>query len=718
MLVPARPARRASRPAPLVVLLATLIAAPAPGQEPAPSPTPSRADTPAERRLEEKRREAEAARVHELEDIVVTGTRTEYAVGEAPVPVQVIDKDEIRAISANNIAEALNRIPGIYVRQNEQFGLGAATVRMQGTNANQVAILRNGRRFRGGVNGVVDLRDIAVEDIERIEIIRGPASSIYGSDAMGGVINIITREGSKRLHVSTTAAGGNAGQQLYQASHGWQVGPVGYFLSYQYQQVALAQLYGDVSKQFDDIDALQVRNDVSAQIDYQPLADHLLTLNGDYNPIREGPDSSRMNLTVGGEWKWRPSETWEPSLGASWYDFRRDNALPGFEENTRYNDTVAEPRLLSTIAHGLWDESHVITTGDRFRLEAVNTRALDGPVVDRSAWLNSAYAQDEILIGESVSAVLGASLDAHQLYGADVNPRLSVAWRPTEHYRLTGIVARGYRAPNLLELYSQDINTPSQGFGYAILGNPDLNPETDLAFNVQLDFQPIVGVSGFLIFYRHNFDDLIFINTICGIAGLPPCPPDGPQQIFQYQNAARAVAQGIELTVTTDLSAMSWWRLADHRLRIDLSYGFLDSACERGCPLNSDGDELPFRPPNRFLPSATYDYVPLGTSLQIWGEYEDNAYAALPNDPPTPPGTDGNTVVAAHWLWSFKLSATLDRLLWFVDQTDGLGPALQYMNIFLEGENVFDNRVRAPTLGEMGAVVSRRSFLAGVQFEL
>lgn len=713
MLLPARPARRASGLALLGFVVLLTSARPDPARAQTPAGTPARMAPAAGREEEAHATERE----HALDDIVVTGTRTEYAVDEAPVPVQVIGKDEIRAISANNIAEALNRIPGIYVRQNEQFGLGAATIRMQGTNPNQVAVLRNGRRFRGGVNGVVDLRDIAVEDIERIEIIRGPAASIYGSDAMGGVVNIITREGSKDLHASVTAAAGTAEQQLYQASHGWQVGPVGYFLSYQYEQVALAQIYGNFSRQFQDDGELQRRHDLSGQIDYEPIDDHLLTINADYNPIHEGPESSRTNTTVGGEWKWRLSEQWEPSVGANWYDFSRHNTEPGFEEQTQYNDSVAEPRASYTIARGIWSESHLITAGDRFRFEKIDTRALDGPAIDQSAWLNSAYAQDEVLIGESLSTVLGASIDAHQLYGADVNPRLSVAWRPTRDYRITGIVARGYRAPNLLELYSKDINSPSPTFSYAILGNPNLNPETDLAWNLQLDFQPIVGVSGFLIFYRHDFDNLIFINSVCGIAGLPDCPPDGPQQIFQYQNAARALAQGIELTVTTDLSLMAWWPLVQHKLRVDLSYGFLSSRCQSGCPLGSDGDELPYRPPNRFLPSLTYEYVPLGTSLQVWGEYEDNFYASLPNDPPAIVG-DGNSVVAAHWLWSFKLSAQLDRLLWFIDQDSGLGPALQYVNIFLEGQNVFDNRVEAPTLGEMGAVVSRRSFLAGVQFEL
>ncbi len=678
--------------------------------DPTPSavvPTPT-ADTPAQRREDEKAREADKA--HKLPDIVVTGTRTEYAVDEAPVPVQVISREEIRSVSAVNVAEALDRIPGIYVKQNQQFGLGANTVRMQGTEANQVAILRNGRRFRGGVNGVVDLRDIAVEDIERIEIIRGPASSLYGSDAMGGVINIITREGSKNPHASLTIAGGTQDTFLAQASHGWSIGPFGYFLSYQRSQVALAQLYGAISKQFEDSDALQIRDDVSGQIDYKVNKEHRLTLNADYNPIQEGPLSKRTNTTVGGDWRWQLSEAWEPSFGGAWYGFTRNNTTPGFEEDTKYNDSVVEPRLLRTFAEGFFGESHLLTAGDRLRLENLDNRTLEAPRVQQDAWLNSAYLQDEILFVESVSSVIGTSVDQHSSYGADVSPRLTLGWRPAKDYRLTGIVARGYRAPNLLELYSDDFNIPPGGSGgYVILGNSNLQPETDLAFNLQFDFKPFTGVSGFLVFYRHNLDNLIYVNTLCGIGSLPECPPDGPDQVFQYENAARALAQGIEVTVTAVPSEMSWWHLPDHRLRIDLSYGFLDSECTSGCPLNQNGEELPFRPRNRFLPTATYEYLPRATVLQLWATYNDQSEFSLPN----------TAVIPSYWSMNFKLSAQLNKLLSFIDQEGGMGPMLQYLNVFLEGQNVLDEQPTDDVVfGPQGNVLGRQSFLAGVQFEL
>ena len=177
---------------------------------------------------------------HRLAETVVTGTKTEHAAEEAPVPTQVIPREVIEQSATVGIEQVLDQIPDLYVQQNVEFGLGASIVRMQGADPNKVAILLDGQRFRGGIDGVVDLRDIPAGEIEQIEIIRGPASSLYGSDAMAGVINIRTRVGRRPDPTSTPpAAGGSSRSSSTSSSHGWHVGPVKYFLSAQHDEVAV-----------------------------------------------------------------------------------------------------------------------------------------------------------------------------------------------------------------------------------------------------------------------------------------------------------------------------------------------------------------------------------------------------------------------------------------------------------------------------------------------
>jgi outer membrane receptor for ferrienterochelin and colicins len=183
--VPASDARRAratSRWLTLAILLAFATPAraePSMTPEPAPSPTASAAvGRPSQARDDDAVHGSFA-----IAESVVTGTKTPHSVEDAPVPTQVISRDEVVESSTTNVVETLNQVPDIYVQRNQEFGLGASVVRMQGADPNKVAILLDGQRFRGGVDGVVDLRDIPIDNIEQIEIIRGPASSLYGSDA-------------------------------------------------------------------------------------------------------------------------------------------------------------------------------------------------------------------------------------------------------------------------------------------------------------------------------------------------------------------------------------------------------------------------------------------------------------------------------------------------------------------------------------------------------
>jgi len=652
-----------------------------------------------------------------LEVIVVTGTMTEYAAMDAPIPVQVIQRDEIDGMDAANITQVLNQVPGLYVRQNDDFRMGASTIRMQGADANKVAIVLDGRRFRGGVDGVVDLRDIPVENIERIEIIRGPASSLYGSDAMGGVINIITRRGSSAPTAAATAAAGNFGALLFKASHGGAVGPVDYFLAAQHSEVEIARQLGDISQQFggDAADAKQSRSSVYANAGYQMTDDHRFSLRGDWAPVREGPASHRESFSLGGDWAGRLGTGTDATLGANRYHFDRENDLDGFEEDLAYTQWSADGHVAHVATPSLWGEQHLLTLGHRLRSESIDSQGitrigagevLETPDVRESVLLNSPFLQDDILIAEAVSAVLGTSIDIHDRFGVAANPRISLSWRPSERYRFSAIFGHGYRAPDLLQLFDADFNNiavTDRGLtGYVIFGNPDLDPETDRAWNLQFDFRPRDGFSGFVTLFWHDFDDLIQI----ALCQPPECVPDFPGAlpplVFQYENVAKARTRGAEVSFTIDPLTLLGRQLAPHRFEIDLGYAYLDSEDRSGRD-GFEGDELPFRPPHRALPGATYWHERWGTRLRLWGQWEDRTYADLPNA----------TIVASRWLWNAKFSTEFPASLpahW----RDALA-FLDGLSAFVELNNMFDENVGIP--GPMGRAAARRSVLAGLQYQ-
>ena len=660
-----------------------------------------------------------------LQETVVTGTKTEHPAGESPVPTQVIPRRRIEETATVNVEEVLNQIPDIYVQQNQEFGLGASVVRMQGADPNKVAILLDGQRFRGGVDGVVDLRDISTVPIEQIEIIRGPASSLYGSDAMAGVINIRTRAGSPDLSLAATAAGGSFAQQLYNASHGWHVGPVRYFIAAQHDQVAIAELFGPISGQYsgEDVDDTQKRDSVFVRLDY-PTETQSLRVTTDYLKERN-PLSDADDLTNGVFWNWQPFDGWHLDLEGSRYGFERNNDLEGFIEDNSYADWETEARLTAPELE-LVGTKHLAIAGTRFRYETFDAPpqtigggddGLTAPAIDASATQISPFLQDEIFLHEQWSLVLGLSLDDHDRYGLEVNPRGTLRYRPLETFDAGFTVGRGYRAPDLLQLYDIDINNVAvvgnRVTGYAIVGNPDLKAETDVAFNLELGFRPWRGVSSSLTFFRHQFDDLIAnviacpTPTTCNPGFTNPFPElQGP--IFSFANVSQALTQGFDFGV--EVRPLDWLDLdgaSAHDVRVSLGYGFLDSRNESGIP-GEDGNELPFRPKNRVLPSVTWSHGDVGTTLRIWGQWEDEIFTDLGNT------QEGR--IRPHWFWNFKLTQKLPGL---VRTIAGESPAwLDGTAVFVQGLNVFDEVLEGVAIAaESRQFSTRATFLGGVTYK-
>jgi outer membrane receptor for ferrienterochelin and colicins len=653
--------------------------------------------------------------------IVVTGTKTPHGEDDAPVPTEVLTREELEATANVSVEEALLEIPDLYVRRNEEFGLGASTIRMQGLDANKAAILIDGRRFRGGIDGVVDLRDIAVGGIEQIEVVRGPASSLYGSDAMAGVVNIRTRGGSRDLWMRAEAGGGTSGQQLFSGSVGHQIGPLRYFLAAQHDAVAIADLYGNLSAQYAGAraDDLQQRSGGRARLD-TTLGRHDLGYLGDYQH-ETNPLSTSDDLANDLRWHWAGSSGWALDSNAGVYRHTRENSLEGFVENVDYLDVGGEARVSRPIG-GLLGADHLLIAGLRGRWESFEAPATDiggfsSPAIDQGAWLVSPFLQNESLIGANWSLVLGASVDAHQFYGAECNPRATLTWRPLERFRASATVGRGYRAPDLRQLFNVDVNNVilvgDRVTGYAIVGNRDLRPETDLGTTLflQYDFD---GARMSVDAFRHDLEDGIGYALACTRAAScvdgfeNPVPGvDGP--VFTYRNVSAAVSQGIDLTL--DARPLTWWRNAAgsrHDLRLTLSGGYLDSE-NRGSIAAERGKRLPFRPSFRALASISDTFAPTATSLRLWVDVSGEQYTDLANT------ADGRvpTLTTLNLRFGQDLS-TLAARLGFPSQGWWSG-----FEFYLRASNLADQRVDSGT-GPTGpmAMLPRRNVMAGIRWTL
>lgn len=575
--------------------------------------------------------------------IVVTATKTEHGESDAPVPTQVVTREEIETIATDNVEEVLGRIPDLYIRRNEEFGLGATTVRMQGLDANKAAILIDGRRFRGGIDGVVDLRDISAQAIDQIEIVRGPASSLYGSDAMAGVVNIRTRGGSDQPWLRAEGALGTRGRERYAGSHGYRVGPLRYFLSAQHDAVAIADLYGaSVSSQYSgaNADDLQERNGFRGRLDAEAGANHL-RLAGDYQ-VERNPLSISDDLGLDAGWG-RSAGGWNLEADGGLYRYTRSNDLAGFAEEVDYLDASGEARASRTLAN-LLGADHLVVLGLRTRREGMASAPpgfadVGVAPIDEAAVHASPFVQSETLIGADWSLVLGTSIDYHELYGFDASPRATVTWRPREDFRWSATLGRGYRAPDLRQLFDVDVNNVvvigDRVTGYAIVGNPDLEPETDLAATTFAEYTGWRGVTVAADAFRHDLEDGIGFEIVCFSKGncrpgFESPVPDLEGPVFSYRNVAAATTLGVNLSVL--LRPFQWLARPPlaHRVEVGVAGGYLRTE-NLGRVATERGKRLPFRPTFRVLPSLTYSYLPSGTSLRLWVEATGEQYTDLAN---------------------------------------------------------------------------------------
>ena len=168
--------------------------------------------------------------VMDLEEVVVTASRYEESIMETPVSIEVIDQEEIEESNAQNIAELLDTYTGVYIKDNGSQ-VGTKSVKIRGASSDQVLVLLDGIPYNDPHNGGLDLSIISADNIEKIEIIKGPASVIYGANAMGGVVNIITKEIEDSSLTKLDLGFGSDNTNIYKLSHNEKINDIGIYLS-------------------------------------------------------------------------------------------------------------------------------------------------------------------------------------------------------------------------------------------------------------------------------------------------------------------------------------------------------------------------------------------------------------------------------------------------------------------------------------------------------
>lgn len=409
----------------------------------------------------------------QMEQVVVTATKTEIDISESPQAISVLTKEEINRNPHLSLGEIIQRATGVEISQYGPRG-SVSLPKIRGAEAEQVLILINGRRISDAQSGKFDLSNLPVlkDDIERIEVLRGAASALYGADAMGGVINIITKKPSPEAYTKAMASCGRFDTQSYSLTHRWQPGAWGYGLS-------IAKEKSNGYRPNSDLDALIL----GGQISYEFSAQHRVNLAGRFTSKEIGvpgsetytdPDDRQRDeltqLDLAYRGKFHPLEL---NIKAFQNIYRRT-----FEPGSQ-GLNIGSPYLHKNYATGGEMQvnfsplkAHFFTGGAEIIKDRVDSSAIGIHEATRGAF----YLQDEIEIAKPLILTVGLRFDAHSIYEDQFNPRVGILVRLPGEMRLRASVGRSFRAPTFDDLY-----WPEDAF---VAGNPQLQPEKSWAYEI------------------------------------------------------------------------------------------------------------------------------------------------------------------------------------------------------------------------------------------
>lgn len=590
--------------------------------------------------------------VHELETQVVTGTRTNHSLSMSPVKVDVIDANTLQMLSASTLAQALNFIPGVVMERSLKQGY---TVQMQGFEGKHVLVLLNGQPLVRTSDDSVDLDQISSQNVERIEILRGAASVLYGSAAMGGVINIITRNTpGNHLMLRTEQASYANNSRDAELRQTWQ-------LAAQHQR-GNSMLGIDLSQQsdpgFDFADnTLDANNRDSEAVNgnesdkqflkfsaRQQIANN--TLDYQYEHMQEQRFLEKDDVLVPGQGYQENGYASDAERDKHNISLRNDaqrwvlNAS-STQHNEDSGDIYVSPRHAEFSLQNIDSQysyllgRHDLTMGLAATYENLTQKKMNGTleVADKSRQNTDIFVQDDFLLNANTSVLLGMRAQQDSDFGAHQASRISLLWdqpfAQQSRYQLRMGYGQSYRVPDLKErFYVFD----HSHLGYIIQGNNTLKPETAVSLNIDQTLQIHNTQLGLNLHYSevHNLIENQFDANLS----------DSNLTYYTYQNISDAYLSGADINLNQHLQK---------NLQLQINYSYLDAR-------NGDDQRLTNRPRQQIKTNLRHTYPALRLSSLLYLVYQ--ADEAVPRD------DDGNayTVVNNDW-WScnFALQQQYNR---------------------------------------------------------
>jgi len=553
-----------------------------------------------------------------INEIVVTGTRSPHMLKDVPVQTELITAKDFSRTGATSVDEALAWSVGVSV-QSDLSGQGAT---LRGIDGDRVLVLIDGQRTVGRVRGSIDLEQLDLGNVERIEIVKGSGSTLYGSEAMGGVINVLTRDpnvAAPLLNVSTSlgtekTSTSSLGLQFGRGNSSFDVGGKFYRTdgfdldpstphTNGEEQIARWNFHGKwaekLSSRWTLTSSFRLMNEKLDWLESEEVDDLTFTYDDDETNRRyEG--STQIQYRSGDEYQMNLR------LFGTLYNHRWRKR--GHTSNIEFDRSETDDSLyeISYDSNYVIGHSHVATYGFDYREEDLESSELTDTSKGTTSY--DGYFQYEYSPIASLNFLPGIRFEHNSAFGDHVNPSLNMMFSPSHRFKTRAFVGRGYRAPSIKQQYFVFDHVAA---GYVVYGGSAPLPEEvriattplseENSINSSLSFEFSYGTIGRhrLTYFYNHLEDLIDFQFI-GFT------EEYWRGVYVYQNIDRAVTRGLEWE--------SRIRVLD-RFDLNLSYDYLSS-------LNlASGEELINRPRHtgKLVVSGESD---TGVGGSIWGEYQ------------------------------------------------------------------------------------------------